>query len=131
MMLADSSAWVEFIRGTGSRAEQLLVTAIRADDVATTDTVRMELLAGSFRGLSTEDVEAMLDRCSELHQLPREDVSRASEIYRGCRLAGYTVRALNDCLIAAVAIRHSVPVLHCDRDFDVIAKFTDLQVVQA
>ncbi|MGZ5294241.1 MAG: PIN domain-containing protein [Actinomycetota bacterium] len=33
-----------------------------------------------------------------------------------------------DCLIAAVAIREGATVLHADRDFDVIARHTDLRI---
>ena len=33
-----------------------------------------------------------------------------------------------DCLIAAVAIRAGIPVLHNDKDFDVLARHTDLQI---
>ena len=33
------------------------------------------------------------------------------------------------CLVAAVAIREEVPVLHADRDFDLIAEHTSLRVV--
>jgi predicted nucleic acid-binding protein len=36
---------------------------------------------------------------------------------------------LTDCLIAAVAIRNGVSVLHRDRDFEVIARHTDLKVL--
>jgi predicted nucleic acid-binding protein len=32
-----------------------------------------------------------------------------------------------DCLVAAVAIRHNIPVLHRDRDFDVLARHTELR----
>jgi predicted nucleic acid-binding protein len=31
--------------------------------------------------------------------------------------------------VAAVAVRHDVPVLHRDRDFDVLARHTPLRVV--
>ena len=34
-----------------------------------------------------------------------------------------------DCLIAAVAIRERAHVLHRDRDFDVIARHTDLRLL--
>ncbi len=33
-----------------------------------------------------------------------------------------------DCLVAAIAIRADVPVLHADRDFDTLARHTDLSV---
>ena len=41
---------------------------------------------------------------------------------------GHTVRKLVDCLIAAVAIRGGVPIVHMDTDFDVLAQHTSLRV---
>jgi predicted nucleic acid-binding protein len=38
------------------------------------------------------------------------------------------VRKLIDCLIAAVAIRERVSVLHNDRDYDVLARHSKLKV---
>lgn len=40
---------------------------------------------------------------------------------------GKTVRSLVDCLIAAVAIRHDVAVVHRDVDYEVIAAVTSLR----
>lgn len=39
-----------------------------------------------------------------------------------------TVRKLMDCLIASVAIRAGMPILHNDTDFDTLALHTGLQV---
>ena len=44
-------------------------------------------------------------------------------------LAGFTPRSLLHCVIAAVTTRHDVPLLHRDRDFDVIARHSDLRVL--
>jgi predicted nucleic acid-binding protein len=41
---------------------------------------------------------------------------------------GETVRALTDCLIAAVAIRTGVSLLHSDSDFEALARQTPLQL---
>ena len=41
-----------------------------------------------------------------------------------------TVRSPIDALIAAVAIRLDVPVLHRDRDFDSVARHTPLRLVE-
>ena len=51
----------------------------------------------------------------------------AVDLYRRARRAGYTVRSSVDCLIAACAIAHSMPVLHKDRDFDLLAKISTLE----
>jgi hypothetical protein len=47
---------------------------------------------------------------------------------RACRHRGQTVRKLIDYLIAAVAVRESVPILHADADFDVLDRHTALQI---
>ena len=49
-------------------------------------------------------------------------------LYRTCRRGGETVRTLVDCLIAAVAIREGVPVLHADTGFDALGRHTALVV---
>jgi predicted nucleic acid-binding protein len=53
----------------------------------------------------------------------------AAELFRLGRRRGLTIRSSADCLIAAIAIRHQVPVWHRDRDFDSIARFTSLAVI--
>jgi len=56
------------------------------------------------------------------------DYDAAAALYRTCRQRGHTVRKLLDCLIAAVAIRGDVPIIHRDTDFDILAQHTALQV---
>jgi predicted nucleic acid-binding protein len=73
---------------------------------------------------------AALDRCDDVMELHRVDAEDAAEIYRLCRRAGETIRSLNDCLIAAIAIRNRVPVLHNDDDYDAIARHIELEAVR-
>jgi predicted nucleic acid-binding protein len=127
-MIIDSSVWIDFARGRDTGAVAALEGALRGRTAMTTDVVRLEVLAGSVRA---DQLAAALDACEDVMQLPRVDVEDAAAIYRTCRRAGESVRALNDCLVAAIAIRSDVPVLHSDRDYDVIARYTDLQVTSA
>jgi predicted nucleic acid-binding protein len=60
-------------------------------------------------------------------QVDSELYLRAAEIFRAGRRRGLTVRSSVDCLIAAIALRHDAVVVHLDRDFDAIAKYTDLR----
>ena len=124
-MIVDSSVWIDFARGRDTDAVTALERALRGRTALTTDVVRLEVLAGHTRA---DQLSAALDACEDVMQLPRVDVEDAASIYRTCRRAGESVRALNDCLVAAIAIRNDVPVLHSDRDYDVIARYTDLQV---
>ncbi|HEX5048547.1 MAG TPA: PIN domain-containing protein [Gammaproteobacteria bacterium] len=56
------------------------------------------------------------------------DLDAAAMLYRSCRSQGRTVRKLMDCLIAAVALRAGVSVLHADQDFTTIAAVTRLEI---
>ena len=129
MILADTSAWVEFLRATGSPIHLRLRNLIAGDgDLATTDVVMMELLAGP----TTQDEMARLRRLLLRFQLlPVEglaDYEAAADLYRRCRAGGETVRKLTDCLIAVVAIRNGATLLHRDHDFEVIARHTTLRL---
>ena len=129
MILIDTSAWVEFLRDTGSpvceRVDKLLESRI-----ATCDAVRMEILAGARDQEHLEQLRRLLARAS---LLPTEsvDFDTAAAVYRSCRSQGKTVRRLVDCLIAAVAMRAGVAVLHLDQDFTAIAGVTDLRIDDA
>lgn len=126
MILIDTSAWVEFLRGTGSHACER-VDALLGTRIATCDPVRMELLAGARDERHLNDLRRLLARASVL-PTASGDYENAAVLYRACRQRGATVRKLIDCLIAAVAIRADVPILHADADFDTLARHTPVRV---
>jgi predicted nucleic acid-binding protein len=126
VILIDTSAWIEFLRGTESpvcrEVERLLV-----EDLAVTDPVAMEVLAGARDDRHLRDLRGRLGR-AEMLPCEAVDYLAAAMLYRQCRQQGETVRRLLHCLIAAAAIRHDVPVLHCDADFAALARHSELQV---
>jgi predicted nucleic acid-binding protein len=126
MILIDTSAWIEFLRDTGGPVCRRVDTLL-ADDVAVCDAVRMEVLAGARSDEHLRSLRGLLARAS-LISTEAIDYEAAAALYRSCRQRGETVRKLIDCLIAAVAIRADVPVLHADVDFDVLARHTALQI---
>jgi len=128
--LVDTSAWIEFIRATGSAVDHAVTSGLKNDRLATTDAVVMEVLAGSGTETHAAQLRSLLGRADFIPQEPMADAISAARLYRVCRRQGKTPRSQIDCLIAAVAIRHGVPVLHRDRDFVVIAEHSVLQVVE-
>jgi predicted nucleic acid-binding protein len=124
MILIDTSAWVEFLRDTGSPVCER-VDAVLGEEIATTHPIRMEMLAGARDERHLGDLRGLLARASLIPVEP-VDYEEAASLYRACRRGGETVRRLIDCLIAAVSIRASTPVLHADRDFEVLARHTPL-----
>jgi predicted nucleic acid-binding protein len=128
VILADTSAWVEFLRATGSEANLRLRDLIEDDKVATTDVVLMEVLADARDDGHRDRLRALLARCEFVPIAGPRDYEDAADIYRACRQAGHTVRALTDCLIASVAMRAGLSLLHMDRDFDAIARHAPLEI---
>lgn len=128
MILADTTAWVEFIRdrqlSTADYMSKLLVVGM----LATTEPVIMEVLAGARNARHEGQLRNLLASV-ELRSVEHlGSWESAARVYRSCRAGGFTPRSQLDCLIAAVAIREDIEVLHCDRDFDRIAEHTPLRI---
>jgi len=129
VILVDTSAWIEYLRGTGSAANVRVRALLLSDQaVATTEAVVMELLAGGRNDVERRRIQEVVDGCELLPVGGLDDFEHAADLYRSCRERGETIRALVDCLIGAVAIRNNVPVLHDDADFDVLARHTAVRV---
>jgi predicted nucleic acid-binding protein len=127
VILVDSSAWIEFQRATGSPADRRLTDAIEAEEpLATTGLVVLEILAGARDERHAGDLRRLLDRCRFLPLEEPSDHEAAAALYRACRREGTAVRRLPDCLIAAVAIRNGISLMHRDADFDAIARHSPL-----
>jgi predicted nucleic acid-binding protein len=122
-MLVDSSVWIAYLRGDNLVEVALLNEALeRKEPVWLTATILQEVLQGA----DSPGRFARWDRV--LGELPlidspdsRETARRATHLYARCRWAGVTPRSANDCLIATHAILAGIPLLHRDRDFDLIA----------
>lgn len=129
MILVDTSAWIEFLRDTGSpicaRVDELL-----AEEVATCHPIRMEVLAGARDEQHLQALRGLLARATTIETLPT-DYEDAATLYRACRRRGETVRKLIDCLIAAHAIRARLSLLHADNDFHVLTRHTALTADRA
>ncbi len=128
MILIDTSAWVEFLRNTGSPVCGL-VDELLAGDVAVCDAIRMEVLAGARDEAHLGSLRRLLARATVI-RTETADYDDAAALYRRCRRQGETVRKLIDCLIAAAAIRADVPIVHNDSDFDALARHTELMVYE-
>ncbi len=126
MPIIDTSAWIEYLRGTGSRTN-LEVRELIGYDALICDPVRMELLAGARDEKHVAQLEKFLARTTVI-KTESIDYDNGAAIYRACRKLGLTIRTHIDCLIAAIAIRTDTDLLHNDSDFDAIAQVTKLKI---
>ncbi|MDZ7778498.1 MAG: response regulator [Gemmatimonadota bacterium] len=129
MILVDTSAWVAYLRGTGSEADHALQRLLsdRAR-LFTTDTVMVELLAGAGDEEAARRVSGLLfslERCTPPGPL---DLERAGHLYRAERKGDHDPVSLSSCLVAAVALRDDLPVLAEDDDFATLARTSGLRL---
>jgi predicted nucleic acid-binding protein len=104
----------------------ILAEAVAADELATTEPILLEYLNGA-RNLAEYERFSTGFGAAQLLPAGAEDWVRALEVHRALAANGAghqrSVR-IQDLVIAAVAERHAVPVLHYDEDFDRIAAIT-------
>jgi predicted nucleic acid-binding protein len=133
MILIDTSAWVEYFRGSGSAAalEVRRLLTDHTDDIAMCEPVAMEILAGAGDDAAHAKLERLVNGLPSLAFDATRDFRSAAQIYRAGRRGGRTIRSMTDCLTAAMAIRHDATVIHRDADFDVIAALTGLVATRA
>ncbi len=125
MILVDSSAWIN----AGMRLRSLS-EATRGQVVAVCPPIVQELLQGTDDKVRYDLTRLMLRTARMLDDpMPLERFEQAAQLYLDCRDAAYTIRSAHDCLIAATAIAHGVPVLSDDSDFRYLARATPLRLV--
>jgi predicted nucleic acid-binding protein len=128
VILIDTSAWIEYFRATGATAavEVRRLLTEQPDQVAMCEPVAMEILCGATNDNARAKLERLVNALPTLAVDDAIDFRAAADIYRAARQTGAAIRSINDCLIAAVAIRRGATMVHRDADFEVIARITSL-----
>lgn len=129
MILADTSAWVEYDRATGSDADRRITDLIvTSGPLMFTEPVLMEVLAGARSDAREDDLRRLLLRCDLARFDVVSDFEAAARIYRRCRTAGVTPRGMVDCMIAAVAYRLGLALLAWDADMVRVAEVIGIEL---
>ncbi len=127
MILVDTTAWIDFFSARSYPHVKALENLIlNREDICLCGIILTEVLQGI-----REDSECnrTRDLLANLVFLPMQYsvFLRSAEIYRNLRRKGITIRKPVDCMIAAVAIEHEIPLLHNDKDFIPIEKHFGLK----
>jgi predicted nucleic acid-binding protein len=132
VILADTSAWVEYDRATGSAVHRRLADLVGSEGaLAVTEPVSMEVLAGARDGAGEAELRQLLQRFTLLRFDAGVDFEAAARVYRHCRRSGFTPSGMVDCMIAAVAWRHGATLLACDADLDRVASVIGIPMDEA
>lgn len=122
-VLVDTSVWSLALRRRsprGTAEERELEELIREGRVVMLGPIRQEVLSGIQ---SDDTYRAVRDRLRPFtdHALQQEDFEEAANCFNRCRRKG--VQGSNtDFLLCAVSLRHELPILTTDSDFDGYAR---------
>jgi len=129
MVIADSSVWIDALRGNPSAETYWLLSHMETETIGITGLILTEVLQGIR---SKRDFESFCDRAKDLtiFSSDSQEIAIAAALnYRILREKGITVRKTIDCLIATFCISQGHILLHNDRDFDPFEQHLGLRVL--
>jgi predicted nucleic acid-binding protein len=130
MVLVDTSVWIDHFRGGESPESARLARLLEdEEDLCICGLILTEILQGIRSDTEFKRTERSLSSLVYL-PTPRDAYLTAAKLYRNARRNGITIRRSLDCAIAGCAIENRVPILHKDRDFDRIARFSLLKTLR-
>ncbi|MCL6257799.1 PIN domain-containing protein [Aquiflexum sp. TKW24L] len=127
-ILVDTSKWISFLNNPEDNEPELFQSLLVEDKICICPPIFQELLQGCR---NKKEFDLLEDRLSGLFQLVSDSylaAAGAAKLYVELRQKGATIRKSNDCLIAWYAIEHNLSIWHLDRDFDAIAKHSNLKI---
>ncbi len=121
MNLIDTGVWIDWINGRYSPATDRLDASLEREEAVLLPVILQEILQGARSEQAFRALEAQFAKVPRLPVPPR-CFNQTAWLYARCRWRGLTIRSPHDCLIAASAVEHGVPLLTLDRDFLAIAQ---------
>ncbi|QOI96345.1 MAG: PIN domain nuclease [Flammeovirgaceae bacterium] len=129
-ILVDTTVWVDYFNGKSTEQVKRLVEFMERDEtICLSPTILQEILQGIKSDKQYERIYELLFGYTILISDPLKSAIEAAQLYRNLRKKGVTIRKSSDCLIAWYAISHNVMLLHNDKDFEVMATHTSLQLI--
>ena len=132
MIVVDTTVWIDFLEARGTAFDRHLAELVENDaPIGLVDVVYCEVL----QGIRDEDAYRRTRLSLLAHPILRprglETFEAAANLYRTARRQGLTIRRSVDCLIAATCLEAGAEIYHNDRDFDAIARVSDLTIYRA
>jgi len=129
VIVVDTTAWIDFLEARETLFDLHLKSLIAdAAPLALTDIIYCEVLQGVRHDPTFSRMRDILLAFPILGMRSLQTFEHAAGIYRDCRKRGVTIRSTIDCLIAATCIEAGAELYHNDRDFEAIAKVTELRL---
>lgn len=128
MVLIDTSTWIHYFNRSNNATFQEVGELIRQDQVVTCGPVITEILSGAKNQKDSKLLREQFKLLPFLG-LEQKDFYEAGELRAKLKGRGYVIKTV-DALIAHLALREGVELLHHDSDFNFIARHTPLKILK-
>jgi predicted nucleic acid-binding protein len=127
MIVADTSAWVDYFNGIDALHVEILDYELSNSRIVIGDLIITELLQG-FREDKNYKIAKQLIESLEYYDLGGKEIAyKAADNFRKLRKRGITVRKTIDMIIGTFCIENDFELIHNDRDFDPLEKYLGLK----
>ena len=128
MIVADTSVWIDDVKGIDASHTNILDHELIYNRVVTGDIIIAEFLQGFRNDREYLIAKQIMDNLEYRDFLGKEIAIQAANNYRKLRKQGITVRKTIDVIIATFCIENGFPLIHNDRDFDPMEEILGLIV---
>jgi hypothetical protein len=126
MVLVDTSVWIAFFRQGSSSAARKLDVLLEEGEACICGLIESELLPGLHRK-DRPRVRALMSGLPRL-ETATDIWADVADIQERSLAQGLGPFSIPDLVVAAVALRHEVPLFSLDKHFLLIARVTGLQL---
>ena len=99
MILADSSVWIDYLRGHDTPQVERLIAGVAAGEVAIGDLMLVEVLQGLPTDRTFEDARRIFATLDHIRISDPQVAVEAARNYRSLRARGVTIRKTIDTLM--------------------------------
>ena len=126
--IVDTSVWIDYFNGKIDERTDATEKFIIEGELLMLPIILQEVLQGirSAKEFSTVKTAFLLNTIFNFNTI--DMALEAATLFRFLKRNGVTIRKPNDSLIAAICIQNNFSLLHNDKDFDNIAKYTSLKI---
>jgi predicted nucleic acid-binding protein len=128
MIIADTSAWIDYFNGINSNHVEILDYELQYNRVIIGDLIIAELLQGFKTEKQYRIAKEIVERLEYVNLVGREIAYLTADNYRKLRKKGVTVRKTIDMIIGTFCIMNEIELIHNDKDFDPLEKYLGLKV---
>jgi predicted nucleic acid-binding protein len=129
MVIVDTSAWIEYLRGGISEVVEKVDRCLDLDQVGIGDLIYCEVMQGIRSSRERNRVSSLLLSLPHFDMVGFGIAQKSAANYRLLRSRGVTVRKTIDVLIGTFCAEHGFQVAHNDSDFDHMATHIGLELV--